>query len=338
LLNPGAEVPTVSSSPIRRSKIHAVVSAQLVAVLLLAARPARAAGPVLLKGDHIVVLGAGGDTQLPPDEQASVIVVLGGRAHLRGVVETLLVLGGDAVLDGASVRDLTVMGGRAELRHRTVVSGNVLLVGSELERDPEVQVIGTITRDTMPRWGSFPFGLLFALSASLAVLLAGLALLGLAPGPVDRAVALLGERSGATLIAGALVWIGGPVVGVVCMFSLIGLPVGIGLLVFVLPALAFVGYLVAGHATGLRVLALLHVHEPERSGAMAMVLGLVTLMMLGALPVVGAFLGLLAAFLGSGAIARRAGAALRARRRARRAGGETPVAAVPPIGAERKPT
>jgi hypothetical protein len=99
------------------------------------------------------------------------------------------------------------------------------------------------------------------------------------------------------------------------MFTIIGIPVALGVLLLLLPGLAAVGYLVAGAAVGGRLLELARTSPDRRSPHIDMVIGLMTLVLLGALPIVGFFVGLTATFLGGGAIALTAYRTLRGRQR-----------------------
>jgi hypothetical protein len=263
--------------------------------------------------DEGLVLRAGGDMTLGPDEHAGAMVVLGGNAVVRGEAGALLVVGGNAQLDGARVGDVTVVGGQAELRHGATIGGDLRLVDATLLRDDDTRIGGAITHESAPRWGFFPFGFVFALGASLAVLLAGILAVAIAPVATERAAQVLRQEPGRSALAAALAFLVGPPVAVVSMVTIVGIPVGFGLLFFVLPALAFLGYLVAGYALGARVWQSARANEAEPRPFVATVIGLAVLMLLGILPVAGALVGLCASALGGGAIALTAWRALRHR-------------------------
>jgi hypothetical protein len=259
-----------------------------------------------------LLLRAGGNVTVADHEQVGALVVLGGAADVRGRVGALLVVGGDARLDGAEVGDLTVVGGRARLRGGTTVTGELHLVGSELERSDDVRILGPVTHESAPRWGKFPFGLLFALGASLAVVLAGIVAAALAPGALEHTSETLRRDPGRTVLAAMIVWFVGPPLAILSFLTIVGIPLGLGVL-FVLPGLAFVGYLVAGNVVGDRLLRAMRREGTRHRPYLAVSMGLVVLMLLGAVPVLGALVGLVSAGLGGGAIALTLWRAFRAR-------------------------
>ncbi|HEX7241046.1 MAG TPA: hypothetical protein VF263_12310, partial [Longimicrobiaceae bacterium] len=133
----------------------------------------------------------------------------------------------------------------------------------------------------------------------------------------------------------AALWIGVPALAVGVMSTVVGIPLGLGVLVFVLPVLGFLGYLATGLRVGAAVLRSTGAKpEPARPYASAL-LGVAILLLLGTVPGVGALATLLAATVGAGALVlgvwrrERAEGGLRTRRislpvRVAR-GGEAPV-------------
>jgi hypothetical protein len=277
----------------------AVFPASIV-VTVVASATARAEEPPHDKG---LVLRAGGDLDLGPDEDVGAAVVLGGNARIAGRADSLVIVGGDGEVDGGRLGDLTVIGGRVALRNGAHVDRQVKLVGSELTRSDDVVIGGRVSSEPMPRWGLFPFGLLFALGAALAVIAAGVLARAVAPTAVAAARSALSEQPGKSILAAVLVWILGPILAFLCFASIIGAPIGLGLLLFVLPALAVLGYLIAGISLGERVLHASSPDAPLRHPYLAATLGLVILLVVGAIPVLGALVGVLASLFGAGAIA-----------------------------------
>lgn len=79
----------------------------------------------------------------------------------------------------------------------------------------------------------------------LATLLVGLLVAGLAARQVRTATTLIRRETGMTVMAGLLAIVLPPIVAAMLMVTVIGIPAGIGLLVVLWPALAFIGYIVA---------------------------------------------------------------------------------------------
>jgi hypothetical protein len=84
------------------------------------------------------------------------------------------------------------------------------------------------------------------------------------------------------------------------MLTLVGIPLGLGVLVFVLPTMWFLGYIVAGSAIGKLVL-----HRSDNTGRpfAATALGLVLLQLGLIVPVAGGIVAVLAGTWGAGALA-----------------------------------
>ena len=274
----------------------------LLASSLLVGTAAAASASTTEPAGQGFVFRAGGDAVVGPDERVGAVVVIDGNARVQGRVDGLVVVSGNAVLEGAQVGDLTVVNGLADVREGSRVAGNLRLVDSALRRSGDVSIAGPVSHEAMPRWGAFPFGLLFSLGMSLAVLAAGLVAASLAPRAMGSASKTLSAELGKTIGSAAIVWLVAPPLAVISLMTIVGIPIGIGALFFALPALAFLGYLVAGLALGERVLAARSSAEARTNAPLATVVGLVLLMVVGAVPFIGGLTSLLAAGLGAGAI------------------------------------
>jgi hypothetical protein len=89
---------------------------------------------------------------------------------------------------------------------------------------------------------------------AVAAWVAGFGFAAVAGRQLEEAAASLTARPGQTILAAFIVAIGLPVLAVIAMVTVIGLPLGLGMLTFLLPALAFLGYIVAGAWLGRLVL------------------------------------------------------------------------------------
>ena len=79
----------------------------------------------------------------------------------------------------------------------------------------------------------------------IATLLVGLLVAGLAARQVRVATSLISREPGKTVLVGLLSLVMPPLLAVLTMITIVGIPTGIGLLVIVWPAVAFIGYVVA---------------------------------------------------------------------------------------------
>ena len=127
----------------------------------------------------------------------------------------------------------------------------------------------------------------------VATVLAGLLLAGLAARQVRAAWQLISHQPGRTAIAGLLALIIPPIVAVLAMVTIVGIPTGFSLLVFVWPTLAFIGYLVAAIWLGEWVLARMRGQRVETERPyFAAVVGLLITFVLGFVPLFTAVISL----------------------------------------------
>ena len=245
------------------------------------------------------------DLGVAAGDSVSLLVVGGADATVAGTVGAVLVLGGTAeLLPTARVGHLTVANGAASLRQGAVVQGDVQLLDSELRREPGVTVAGEVVHGYRRRIaeGLRTFGLLIGVGVWLAVLLGGLVATGVAPGGVRRAGRVLTAEPGTTALAAVVLWIAAPFAAVAVMGTVVGLPIGLGLFVFILPTLAFLGYLVCGIRLGdVAMRRMRSPGAPERP-FLAAALGLFLLPVLGMIPVLGGWVTMGAVIGGSGAV------------------------------------
>jgi hypothetical protein len=239
----------------------------------------------------------GGDVEIASNERADLLVVIDGNARVSGTVNTLVVVEGTATVVDATLENLTVINGSAHLAAGTSIADDVLQFGSEIDRGAGVEIGGSI-KNIAGDVASFGIFIGFAVLAiwigfGIATLIAGLLVAGLAARQVRVATELIRREPGKTALVGILSLIVLPVMAILAMATIIGLPAGLGLLVVVLPAVAFIGYIVAAIWLGEWLLG-------RREGAVradrpyaAATIGLIVAFVLGLVPLVSAVLSLL---------------------------------------------
>ncbi len=244
------------------------------------------------------------DIRVSEDERAGLVVAVGGDAEIEGEVTALAVIGGDARLEGARIGDLLVVQGRAVIDGESVVTGDVHLRDAELQAEPGATLAGEVRRDAPP-WeqaGRTVLTTLFGLGLAGTAVLAAMLAAALAPRGVRRAGGSLIGEVWKTLLAAVIVWIAVPIAAAVAVLTVIAAPLGMAVWTVGLPALALVGYLVAGIRVGDAFLgATRRCVEVRPIGAAA--IGVLILIGLGLVPFVGPVVNVLAALLGAGAVA-----------------------------------
>jgi hypothetical protein len=267
-------------------------------VLVLGAISASPASAVdgndeLTDRDQIVMNGrlvvADGDT-------VDAAVLFHGSAIIDGTVtKSLVVFDGPTEISGHVQQDVFVFNGPVTVRSGAQIDGD--LVTSET---PTVEAGATVSGQQQrisTRFDAGAFGVAgrFAwwLGYSISTLILGLLLLLFAPN-LDAAIIRAGrERTGASIGFGALVFFLLPIVAVVLLVTVVGLPLGL----FALLALGLiytVGYVAGAHALGRFIV------KVPTSRFLAFLAGWAILRGIGLIPVLGGLAWLLASILGLG--------------------------------------
>jgi hypothetical protein len=295
--------------PRARSAFASALAAGVVlgAGILLSAAPALAQAPAVEPRDQIVLSG---DVNVHRGEDVGEIVVLHGSAIVAGVAH-----GDVVVVDGPIEVTGQVSGSVVAINGGVAVGPNAQILGDVMARDRVEVAEGARIGGTVREGTAFtyrtpielfgPFAAWFAIAVSTLVLLVLLVLL--APRGADAVAAAVTGSPLASGGWGLLVFLGLPLLAVLAIVSLVGLPLGLPLLL----AIAFlysVGFAWSVYAVG-RAL-----WKPPRSRWLALLFGWLIVAALSAIPYVGGFLWFVGAVLGLGA-------SIVALWRARRAGG-----------------
>jgi len=250
---------------------------------------------------------------VPSGQTVPSVVVIGDSATIDGVVQhDLVVIDGDARITGTVNGTVTSVNGHIELGPEARVAEDVLLYRSSINRGAESVIGGTVSREQV----GFSFGrgfyIWFWVSMTLAVVLAGLLFAAIAGRQLLDATRVIGTRAGQTAISTVLLWVLLPIVAVLAMLTVVGIPFGLGILLLLLPALWFVGYLVTGTALGgLLLRAARRDQKRVAQPYLAAFIGLIVAQLVGLIPWFGGTLVMIAGLVGAGALAYRAWMALR---------------------------
>jgi hypothetical protein len=268
------------------------IAASVAVLLALFAPAALAAGPDA-RFDS-VLLAVNGGLDVAADQQVDTVVVISGTARISGTVDTVVVVSGSASFTGATVRTLVVADGTADLGPGTTVTGEIRTVQGTVTQQPGSVVQGSVEAldANLAAFAAtvavlmIPVFIVLALGFALVSILAGLLLAAFGSRQVREVEALIEQRPGHVLVAGLAGSILLPILAFVLMLTVIGAPVGFALLVIVLPALAFLGWLVAAIWVGDWLLGRSRgAREPGRPYRAAL-LGVVVLGVTGILPFV----------------------------------------------------
>jgi len=260
------------------------------------------AGPAPESEERDVLIRIGAPVRLGPADSAGAIVVIGGDAVIDGRARGhLLVIGGTARVTGSVDGSVVVVNGHADLAPGARIGGDLVLYRSTAAR-PSGAVIGG---QTVVETG-FSFGRQFLVLAwigiTVALTVAAAVFAGLGGSLLDHAATTLWRAPAVAAVGAVVTFAGLPVIAFLAFLTLVGSALGFGIVAVVLPALWILGYLVASTALGRLLLPVLRAREnPERPYAAA-TLGLIAAQIIGLIPVVGGIAVLAAGALGAGAL------------------------------------
>jgi len=263
------------------------IGAMLLGLLILA--PVALAADPVERSDQFI-FNSGGDIDLPVGQVAGVVVVADGSATVHGDARTIVVLQGTVHLVGARTRDIVSIGSHVTIDGTSVVTGDIRAMDSVIDQAAGSSVEGRVLDGidlAALAWilGSALF--LAYIGFAIAAIVAALALAAIAARQVRSAEALLQAEPGMSLVAALAGFIGILVAGTVAIVTIVGIPLGLGILAFVLPALAIVGYLVAGISLGDWIVARLTPGVRRDRPYLAAIVGVLALDVVSVVPPIG---------------------------------------------------
>ena len=277
-----------------------LMAATAAFLLGLGAPAALAAEPLPDTGR--VLVSVNGPVDIPAGDHLETLVVVGGDARISGDVTTIVVVRGTATLSGATAESLVVVDGTADLQAGTTVRGDVRTLDGTVTQAPGATVGGSVrTLDTdLAAAGILliPAVVLLFLGLGLATVAAALLVAAFGARQVRSVESLIARRPGHVLVAGIVGAVALPLVAILLTATVVGAPIGIAMLFVLLPAIAFLAWIVAAIWIGDWIVARLRGNpEPDRP-YLAAVVGVIALAVAGVLPFVTA----LATLFGFGAL------------------------------------
>jgi hypothetical protein len=223
------------------------------------------------------------------------VILIGGDDHAPGTVNSLVVIDGTATVSG-TLEGAAIVNGTLDLRPGSIVLGDVGQLNSEIVQAEGVEIGGSVNDLTGDVAG---FGIFLGFAAlavwigiGIATLIVGLLLAGLAARQVHASTDLIGREPLKTFLVGLLAVVVPPIVAVLLMVTIVGIPVGLGLLLVVWPLVSFVGYIVAAIWLGEWLLGRREgAVRPDRPYAAATI-GVIVGFVIGLVPLVTAVLSI----------------------------------------------
>lgn len=248
-----------------------------------------------------LLLRVNGPVAVGENETIDNVIVIGGDATVDGTVTgSLLVINGDATVTGSVGEDVTVIRGTLNLESNAQVE-NVSVFRGNLQRDAGATVGGSVTEGDfqVSPWDWGIFWAFIWMGSTLVVLVSGLIFAGIGGRQLNAAGDSATREIGATLLGIVVLWFLLPIAMAMIFFTIVGIPLSVGYFLFVLPIVWFLGYLVSGTLLGRSIL---RGQREERHPYLAALLGLFILQIIGIIPVFGGLVAFLAGVFGSGAL------------------------------------
>jgi hypothetical protein len=269
-----------------------IIAAGVLMLLSLAAPVALAADPLPRTGS--VLVSVNHPVDVPAGDHLDTLVVVGGDARISGDVRTIVVVRGSATLTGATTQTLVVVNGSADLQAGTTVTGDVRTLDGVVTQQSGATVQGSVrTLDTDLAAFFAAFGLLLipalillSIGFGLAMIAAALVVAALGARQVRQTGLLMRREPGPVLVAGVVGAIALPVLAIALIATVVGAPIGLAVLFVLLPALAFLAWIVAAIWIGDWIMGRIRgAAEPDRPYRAAVV-GVVALTVAGMFPFV----------------------------------------------------
>ena len=276
----------------------------LIALGALALPATAGAGAQSDHGDGVIVIS--GDVTVPRGETVDGVVVASGDVRIAGRSDgDVVVFSGDALISGRIDGDLVVASGQARLLPSAYVSGDVNYGNERPIVSGRAIVRGEVKEKS---WGDSVDFLPFALGIGFWLLMGGSAailgalLLLIAPRAADAIFERSRERIGPLIAIGIAITICLPVAAVIAAITIVGIPLGIAILLALLP-LAAIAYVASAWTLGRRIV------KAPRHRILSFLAGLAILRLAALVPIVGGFVTLAAVVFGLGLIGAAIGAA-----------------------------
>jgi hypothetical protein len=259
-----------------------------------------AAAPVALADDgapntQSVVIAINGDTTLAADKHVDGVVIIRGTALIQGSANSVTVVGGTATISGAAVQTLVVINGQVNLEAGTAISGDIVQVGSTINTAEGVTVGGSSRSLADGLIAAMSFlgfaAILFWIGIIVATWITGLAVAAFGARQVRTSEAIISSEPIKSFVVGLVMMILPVLVFIALAVTIVGLPLGLGLLLFVWPAMAFFGYMVAAIWIGDWLLTR-GGRAPAERPYLAVTIGLFISAVLGIIPLITAIISI----------------------------------------------
>src|SRR4051794_9466170 len=264
-----------------------IATALLIALVAPSAQAARS--EVVVSG-HVLV---------PRGETVDTVFVIDGPVTIAGHVQNdVFAINSNVTITGTVDGSVTTVVKRLRLLRGARVGGNVHYDEKKPVIAPGAVVGGDISHQNWRNTSGIRwlFRLILWAAVTVSTLILGLVLLAFAPRAAESAWVTAQGRTGVAIAWAAGLFFGVPIVAIAAMVTVLGLPLGIGLLLAYLP-LVFVGYV-----TSCWILGMLMRRQRTWGRSRTFLIGWVVLRLLALVPFLGTAVWLAALAFGLGVL------------------------------------
>jgi hypothetical protein len=223
-----------------------------------------------------------GRADISEDETVGDVVIFDGPVNIEGSVGgDVIAFNGRVTVTGTVRGDVVSFNGRVTVEDGAQVTGDVRS-RPEAQIDSGADIVGNVGGIDFERvddaFAAARFGVWFAFSISALILV--LLFVWLFPRGADATVLAGRSRTGAAVGWGLLLFFGLPIISILLLVTLVGIPLGIALLLAIAPIYAL-AYTVAAYFLGRTII------RPPRSRFLAALVGIIVVRILALIPFVG---------------------------------------------------
>jgi hypothetical protein len=277
----------------------------LLVAVVFAFLPTGAHAQSTFDDDDDVLIRINGDARVQAGERVDTLVVINAAGFVEGTVKNVVMIHGTLTINGTVENDVTVIDGDLILEDDARVD-SIALFSSEMQRSPGATVTGDIEeRDEFWAFSGTALALFSVwiwLASTIALIVGALVFAAVGGRQLRGAATAMTSQLPNSIVGGVFLWIALPIVAFLLLFTVVGALLSLTVMVFVLPVMWVLGYIVAGARLGLAVTGKLG-REDTGKPLLAAALGVLILQLLVIIPVVGWVIAAIAGLWGAGALA-----------------------------------
>jgi len=247
--------------------------------------------------DQIVLSGS---VDVPAGRTVGTVVVVDGPINVAGTVKgDIVAVHGVVRISGFVDGTVTAVSRRVILTPGARIQGDLLYGGPRPLIPAGAAVTGKVSSQGLTKLDTTGFGvlayLILWLAFSISALALGALVWWLAPGAMEAASEAFQQRTGPVIGWGFGLFLGLPLAAIIAVVSLVGIPLGAGLLLALLP-LSAIGYVTTAWVIGRMALG------GQRNPIVIGLVGLAGLRVVALIPWFGGLVWLVATVMGLGAL------------------------------------